>query len=339
MTDQSPQTPAAPTLLPATDKGAAQAAEILRRGGLTAFPTETVYGLGGDAGDDRAVAAIFAAKGRPSFNPLIVHVPDAAAAADFAEFDERADILAQSFWPGPLTLVLPRRPQARLSLLVSAGLDSVAVRAPNHPLAQKLLRAVGRPVAAPSANRSGGVSPTTPQHVLESLGGRVEAVLTGGRCAVGLESTVLDLTGPVPTILRPGAVLAEEISALIGPVAHFGDAAAGGEETSPTAPKSPGQLLSHYAPNAAVRLNALSATADEAYLTFGPDHFNRGGVERLNLSPTGDLHEAAANLFAYIRRLDATGAAAIAVMPIPAVGLGLAINDRLRRAAAPRPAS
>lgn len=318
-------------LLPATYAGVARAAAILRAGGLVAFPTETVYGLGGDAGCDRTVAAIFAAKGRPSFNPLIAHVPDAAAAAELAVFDERADILAQSFWPGPLTLVLPRRSGARLSLLVSAGLDSVAVRAPHHPLAQKLLRTVGCPLAAPSANRSGGVSPTTPQHVQESLGGRIDAVLAGGRCAVGLESTVLDLTGALPTILRPGAVLAEDISALIGPVAQFGD-----EQQQTAAPKSPGQLLSHYAPNAAVRLNALSATNEEAYLTFGPDQFSRGGSERLNLSPAGDLHEAAANLFAYLRRLDAAGAPSIAVMPIPMLGLGLAINDRLRRAAAPR---
>lgn len=326
-------------LLPATAEGVARAAEILRRGGLVAFPTETVYGLGGDAGDDHATAAIFAAKGRPSFNPLIVHFPDAAAAAQTAVFDERADILAQSFWPGPLTLVLPRRVGARLSLLVSAGLDSVAVRAPDHPLAQKLLRAVGRPIAAPSANRSGSVSPTTPQHVTEGLGDRIDAVLAGGRCAVGLESTVLDLTGALPTILRPGAVLAEDISALIGPVATFGDTidAAGADENGRQArPKSPGQLLSHYAPAAPVRLEALSAKDDEGFLTFGPDQFSRGGRERLNLSPAGDLHEAAANLFAYLRRLDACGVAGIAVMPIPAVGLGLAINDRLRRAAAPR---
>jgi L-threonylcarbamoyladenylate synthase len=326
-------------LLPATTQGVERAAEILRRGGLVAFPTETVYGLGGDAGDDHATAAIFAAKGRPSFNPLIVHVPDAATAAEYVVFDERADILAQSFWPGPLTLVLPRRRDARLSLLVSAGLDSVAVRAPDHPLAQKLLRAAGRPIAAPSANRSGAVSPTTPQHVLESLGERIEAVLAGGRCAVGLESTVLDLTGALPTILRPGAVLAEDIAALIGPVATFGNSIGddGADETGrPAQPKSPGQLLSHYAPAVPVRLEALSAKDDEGFLTFGPDQFSRGGRERLNLSPSGDLHEAAANLFAYLRRLDACDVAGIAVMPIPAVGLGLAINDRLRRAAGPR---
>lgn len=320
-------------LLPATAEGAARAAALLCDGRLAAFPTETVYGLGGDAGDDRAVAAIFAAKGRPSFNPLIVHVADAHAAAELAQFDERADILAQSFWPGPLTLVLPRRAGARLSLLVSAGLDSVALRVPDHPLALKLLRAAGRPIAAPSANRSGGVSPTTPQHVLDGLGDRIAAVLAGGRCAVGLESTVLDLTGPVATILRPGAVLAADLAPLIGPVLAVGDHQGDGQ---PTAPKSPGQLLSHYAPNAAVRLDALSAGPDEGFLTFGPDQFNRGGRERLNLSPGGDLHEAAANLFAYLRQLDAAGVAGIAVAPIPAVGLGLAINDRLRRAAAPR---
>lgn len=317
-----------PDIVPTTPQGLARAGEALRDGDLVAFPTETVYGLGGDATNDRAVAAIFAAKGRPQFNPLIVHVPDLEAGQAVAVFDDRAVELAQQFWPGPLTLVLPRRPEAGLSLLVSAGLDSVAVRVPNHPVGQALLKAAGRPIAAPSANRSGAVSPTTPHHVIESLGDRIRMVVAGGKCPVGLESTVLDLTGAVPVLLRPGAVLREEIEQLIGPIQiSAGD---------PTAPKSPGQLESHYAPNAAVRLNATSAEDDEAFLTFGPDRFMRGGKARLNLSPQGDLNEAAANLFAHLRQLDQEGARAIAVMPIPDEGLGVAINDRLRRAAAPR---
>ncbi|WP_342760770.1 L-threonylcarbamoyladenylate synthase [Azospirillum thermophilum] len=300
----------------------------MRDGELVALPTETVYGLGGKATDDRAVAAIFAAKGRPSFNPLIVHVPGWAEAQQWVVADERAEELAQHFWPGPLTLVLPRRPDSGLSLLVSAGLDSVAIRAPSHPVAQALLKAAGVPVAAPSANRSGAVSPTTPQHVLESLGDRVRMVVAGGKCPVGLESTVLDLTGPEPVLLRPGAVLREEIERLIGPIRV--------SQEDPAAPKSPGQLASHYAPNAAVRLNADGAGPDEAFLTFGPDRFVPGGLTRLNLSLESDLNEAAANLFAYLRQLDQSGAKSIAVMPIPDEGLGVAINDRLRRAAAPR---
>lgn len=317
-------------VLPATTDGIAAAADLLGQGQLVAFPTETVYGLGADAENDRAVAAVFAAKGRPSFNPLIVHVTDIAAAAAFACFDERADLLAQSFWPGPLTLVLPRRTGCRLSLLVSAGLDTVAVRVPNHPVAQALLRAAARPVAGPSANLSGTVSPTSPQHVQESLAGRIAAVVAGGRCPVGIESTVLDLSGPQAAILRPGSVLPEDIAALIGPLA-----ASGGDD--PAHPKSPGQMASHYAPSVPLRLEALSAQAGEAFVTFGPDGFSRGGRIRLNLSPNGDLEEAAANLFAYLRLADRTdGVTGIAVMPIPATGLGVAINDRLARAAAPR---
>lgn len=325
MTDKHPE------IIPANPAGLARAGEALSRGDLVAFPTETVYGLGADATNDRAVAAIYAAKGRPQFNPLIVHVPDLEAGEAVAVFDERAVELAHQFWPGPLTLVLPRRPDSGLSLLVSAGLDSVAVRAPSHPVGQAVLKAAGKPIAAPSANRSGAVSPTTPQHVIESLGDRVRMVVAGGKCPVGLESTVLDLTGETPVLLRPGAVLREEIERLIGPVAVFSGHAGGAD-----APKSPGQLESHYAPNAAVRLNATSAGDDEAFLTFGPDRFIRGGKVRLNLSPQGDLDEAAANLFAHLRSLDQEGARAIAVMPIPDEGLGVAINDRLRRAAAPR---
>ena len=317
-----------PALIPATPTGIARAADLLRTGRLVAFPTETVYGLGADATDDRAVAAIFAAKGRPQFNPLIVHVPDLVAAHSWGLFDDRAHDLATQFWPGPLTMVVPRPANSALSLLVSAGLDSIAIRVPNHPVAQSILRAAGKPIAAPSANRSGAVSPTTPHHVLESLGDRVDAIVTGGKCMVGLESTVIDLTGPDAALLRPGAVLPDEMERLIGPVRlSAGD---------PTAPKSPGQLESHYAPNAAVRLNASSAEEDEAFLTFGPDRFVFGGTTRLNLSLEGDLNEAAANLFSHLRNLDQSGARRIAVMPIPDVGLGLAINDRLRRAAAPR---
>ncbi|KAA0598072.1 L-threonylcarbamoyladenylate synthase [Azospirillum lipoferum] len=317
-----------PALIPTTPAGIAQAGELLRAGRLVAFPTETVYGLGADATDDRAVAAIFAAKGRPQFNPLIAHVPDLASAQSWGLFDDRAHDLATQFWPGPLTMVVPRPANSALSLLVSAGLDSIAIRVPGHPVAQAILRTAGKPIAAPSANRSGAVSPTTPHHVLESLGDRVDAIVTGGKCMVGLESTVIDLTGPEAVLLRPGAVLPDEMERLIGPVRlSAGD---------PTAPKSPGQLESHYAPNAAVRLNASSAEEDEAFLTFGPDRFVFGGTTRLNLSLEGDLNEAAANLFSHLRSLDQSGTRRIAVMPIPEVGLGLAINDRLRRAAAPR---
>lgn len=321
-----------PNLLPVTPANLATAAARLRAGGLVAFPTETVYGLGGNARDDRAVAAIFAAKGRPSFNPLIVHVPGLAEAEEIAVADDRARELAALYWPGPLTLVLPRRTDAGLSLLVSAGLDTVAIRAPNHAVAQAVLRESGLPLAAPSANRSGAVSPTAPQHVLESLGARAGLILAGGRCPVGLESTVLDLSAPEPVLLRPGAVLREEIERLIGPVSLAGVADAAG-----TPQPSPGLLPSHYAPAAPVRLGVKEAAADEAFLTFGPDRFVRGGATRLNLSPQGDLVEAAANLFAHLRALDRPGVRGIAVMPVPDEGLGVAINDRLRRAAAPRP--
>jgi len=317
-----------PAVLSPSPAAFERAGRVIRDGGLVAFPTETVYGLGADATDDRAVASIFAAKGRPTFNPLIVHVTSAAEAGVIVTLDERARILMDRFWPGPLTLVLPRPRTSPVSLLVSAGLDTAAVRCPDHPTARALIRAAGRPIAAPSANRSGSVSPTTAKHVVDGLGDRVDVVLADGKCAVGLESTVLDLSVPVPVLLRPGAVLREEMEPLIGPILSGHD--------DPTAPKSPGQLLSHYAPGAKVRLNAEEAGEEEAFLTFGPDHFAIGGRERLNLSANGDLNEAAANLFAHLRRLDETGAPSIAVMPIPDEGLGEAINDRLRRAAAPR---
>lgn len=307
--------------------GIARAAALLRAGELVAFPTETVYGLGGDASCDRAVAAIFEAKRRPSFNPLICHLAEAEQAEDLVRFDARARRVTETLWPGPLTLVLPRREDCPVSLLISAGLDSLAIRVPAHPAARRLLAAVGRPVAAPSANLSGTVSPTTPQHVLDGLSGLVSLVVAGGRCAVGLESTVLDLTGDQPLLLRPGGVTIEELTALLGPVAM--------PERASDRPASPGQLASHYAPRAKLRLNAGAIGPDEVLLTFGPDL--RSGPKVMNLSDKGNLAEAAANLFAMLRALDRTGAGTIAVAPIPETGLGAAINDRLRRAAAPRP--
>jgi L-threonylcarbamoyladenylate synthase len=309
----------------------ARAAALLRAGELVAFPTETVYGLGADAGNGRAVAGIFAAKGRPHFNPLICHYPDAATAFADVVADARARALAARFWPGPLTLVLPRRPDCRVDLLTGAGLETLAVRVPDHPLALALLRQGGVPVAAPSANRSGGVSPTTAAHVLEGLSGRIAAVLDGGPCGVGVESTVLDLSGAAPLLLRPGGVTLEAIEAVLGPVARVLPAAG-------ATPRSPGQLLSHYAPVLPVRLGATSVAADEALLAFGPPL--PGAAIAWNLSAEGDLAEAAARLFAGLRWLDAEGARrgcrGIAAMPVPETGLGLAINDRLARAAAPR---
>jgi L-threonylcarbamoyladenylate synthase len=305
-----------------------EAARLIREGELVAFPTETVYGLGGDATNERAVAKIFEAKGRPRFNPLISHVLDADEAKRLVQWNETADRLAARFWPGPLTLVLPRTRNSPIALLATAGLDTAAVRAPAHPVAQALIGAAGRPIAAPSANRSGTVSPTRAEHVAQSLGDRVTLILDGGPCEVGLESTVLDLTTATPTLLRPGGITREAIEAAIGSVA-LSDAIPSGE----AALKSPGQLASHYAPGRPVRLNATSVAADEGLLAFGPRP-PAGARSMLNLSPGGDLTEAAANLFAHLRALDRPDVARIAVMPIPETGLGLAINDRLRRAAA-----
>jgi L-threonylcarbamoyladenylate synthase len=309
-----------------------RAAALLRAGELVAFPTETVYGLGADARNGRAVAAVFAAKGRPSFNPLISHFPSAEAAFAEVVADERARRVAARFWPGPLTLVLPRRPESRIDALTGAGLPTLAVRVPAHPLAQALLREVGGPVAAPSANRSGQVSPTTAAHVLAGLEGRLAAVLDGGPCSVGLESTVLDLSTPVATLLRPGGVPREALEAEIGPLALAGDME--GEAARP----SPGMLLSHYAPGLPVRLEAREVAADEALLAFGPALPGAGAVWQL--SEGGDLVEAASRLFAGLRWLDAEGERlglnGIAAMPVPEHGLGAAINDRLQRAAAPR---
>ncbi len=311
------------------------AAALLLAGELVAFPTETVYGLGADATRNTAVAAVFAAKGRPHFNPLICHYPDADAAFGHVEATEMATRLAAAFWPGPLTLVLPRRITCPVALLAGAGLDTLAVRVPAHPVALALLRAVGRPVAAPSANRSGQVSPTTADHVLQGLDGRIAAVVDGGACAVGVESTVLDLSGPRPFLLRPGGVTAEAIEAVVGPVGH-GITPAAAEQSRTL--RSPGLLVSHYAPHLPVRLYARAVAADEALLAFGP-RLPGAGVT-FDLSPAGDTAEAAANLFAGLRWLDAEGARlglrGIAAMPVPDTGLGAAIQDRLQRAAAPR---
>jgi L-threonylcarbamoyladenylate synthase len=311
-------------ITPAADATIAEAAAFIRSGALVAFPTETVYGLGGDAANDRAVAAIFAAKGRPAFNPLIVHGPDRNAFATAVIMDARATRLAECFWPGPLTMVLPRRKGSSVSLLASAGLDSIAVRVPAHPVALALLRAAGTLVAAPSANPSGRISPTTARHVADGLTGKLAMILDGGACRVGVESTVIDLSSETPTLLRPGGVTLEALRAILGTVAVANASQLGG-------PRSPGMLASHYAPTLPVRLEATTARAGEALLAFGP-----AADAELNLSPTRDLAEAAANLFSMLRNLDRPDFHGIAVMPIPDDGLGLAINDRLRRAAAPR---
>lgn len=307
----------------------ALAGAILRRGGLVAFPTETVYGLGANALDDRAVAAVFAAKGRPRFNPLITHVASEAAARQLAEFPPAAAQLAKALWPGPLTLVLKRKAGCPVSLLASAGLASIAIRVPAHPLALALIAAAGVALVAPSANRSGAISPTTPEHVLAGLGGRIDAVLEGGAARVGVESTVVSCLDDEAVILRPGGLERARLEAVLG--RKLGQAQAG-----PRTLLSPGQLESHYAPAAPLRLEATSVAPGEALLAFGPDVPAHAGAME-NLSATGNLDEAAANLFAALHRLDALHPAAIAVMPVPEAGLGEAINDRLRRAAAPRP--
>jgi L-threonylcarbamoyladenylate synthase len=314
-------------LVPATLATIERAADLLRAGELVAFPTETVYGLGADATNDAAVARIFAAKDRPSFNPLIVHVARSGAAERLAIFDERARLAARHFWPGPISLILRRRPDSGLSLLASAGLDTVALRVPIHGVDLDLLMETARPIAAPSANRSGRVSPTTAQHVAAELGDRVALILDGGPCPIGLESTVLDLTATVPLVLRPGGVTLEALTDVLGHIE-----VAGATEGTP---RSPGRLPSHYAPALPVRLDATEARPGEALLAFGPTPPS-GFAEVLFLSQNGDLVEAAANLFAMLRRLDRPDFSGIAVMPVPEKGLGRAINDRLRRAAAPR---
>jgi L-threonylcarbamoyladenylate synthase len=372
--DGDPEDTVPGNLIPASEAAIERAARLLRAGALVAFPTETVYGLGGDATDEKVVARIFAAKGRPRFNPLIMHMPGLDEAEALAVFDDRARIAACRFWPGPLSLVLPRRPACGLSLLASAGLDTVALRVPSHPVARALLRAAGRPIAAPSANRSGRVSPTTAAHVAAEFfedpyppaaaamgpplsrnagegknivvakplsrnagdggeqsepgeGFRVAMILDGGPCSLGVESSVLDLTRRVPVLLRPGGVTLEQLREIFSDI----EIPPPGED----APRSPGRLPSHYAPGLPVRLGAVSPRPGEALLAFGPVA-PAGFADTLFLTRSGDLAEAAANLFALLRRLDRPEFTGIAVMPIPEAGLGRAINDRLRRAAAPR---
>ncbi|WP_421860050.1 L-threonylcarbamoyladenylate synthase [Parvibaculum sp.] len=318
--------------LKATAEAIERAGAAIREGRLAGFPTETVYGLGADATDDKAVASIFEAKGRPRFNPLIVHVADFAEAEKYCVFNAEAEKLARIFWPGGITLVLPRREDTPLSLLVSAGLDTVAIRVPAHETARALIKAAKRPLAAPSANPSGKVSPTCAAHVMEGLGSapQLAFVLDGGPCPLGLESTVIGFPQGIPTLLRPGAVARDEIEKALGKPLADADTGAGEEGRA-----SPGQLESHYAPGSPIRLNAREVAEDEVLLAFGPDAPE--AKISMNLSPSGDLGQAAANLFAMLRALDAQAQGRrIAVMPIPMTGLGEAINDRLKRAAAPR---
>jgi L-threonylcarbamoyladenylate synthase len=309
-----------------------RAADLLRAGKLVAFGTETVYGLGADATNPWAVTSIFEAKGRPRFNPLICHYPSAASAFRHVIADERAQLIGRAFWPGPLTLVLPRQPDCPVALLTGAGLDTLAVRVPGHVVALSLLRRAGRPIAAPSANRSGQVSPTSARHVLDGLAGRIDAVLDNGPCNIGVESTVLDLSGLDPVLLRPGGVTIDDLEARIGPILRRTPQTEGEEL------RSPGLMASHYAPTLPVRLDATSVADDEALLAFGSPL--PGGRCLFQLSESRSSSEAAARLFEGLRRLDAdglrSGAKGIAVMPVPESGLGVAINDRLRRAAAPR---
>lgn len=317
-------------ILPADPAAIERAAAVLGEGGLVAFPTETVYGLGADATSEAAVARIYAAKDRPRFNPLIVHVAGLDQAIALGAFTPDARRLAEAFWPGPLTLVVPAV-NGRVGALARAGLPSIALRVPAHPVARALLAAVDRPLAAPSANRSGRISPTTAMHVGADLGGRIDIVLDGGACAIGVESTIVACLG-VPTLLRPGGVPRAAIEAVLGrPLAAA-------PEADGIAPLAPGLLASHYAPAARLRLQATAAEPGEAVLDFaGRLQGWAGGRPYRDLSPAGDLREAAARLFGHLHALDAAGAAVIAVAPIPTEGLGEAIADRLARAAAPRP--
>ncbi|MEQ1698275.1 MAG: L-threonylcarbamoyladenylate synthase [Hyphomicrobiaceae bacterium] len=316
------------TIFAATTDAIERAAGVIRGGGIVAMPTETVYGLAGDATNGRAVASVYAAKGRPSFNPLIVHVGTIAAARTVADLGETGEQLAAAFWPGPLTLVARARPGNGIASLVTAGLETVAVRVPGHGVAQALLAACGCPLAAPSANTSGRISPTTAQHVAADFGDRLGMILDGGACGHGLESTIVDVSGDGVALLRPGAIAADEIERVAG-------FALARRAVDKSAPSAPGQLASHYAPRAGVRLGARSVEPGEALLAFGSDVPETAGPV-FNLSVTGDLVEAAQNLFAALHALDVSGAQTIAVMPVPAEGLGEAINDRLARAAAPR---
>lgn len=323
-------------ILKAGPDATATANEVLRAGGLVAFPTETVYGLGADAGNGEAVARLYAAKGRPSFNPLIAHVTDLAAARRLAIFNPAAEALAQAFWPGPLTLVLPKREGCPVSDLATAGLDSIALRVPAHPVAHDILAAFGGAVVAPSANRSGHVSPTTAAHVQADLNGRIDLLVDDGPTHVGVESTIVACL-ETPSLLRPGGIPRTAIEELLGqPLAVPGEAVR--PDSDSDVPLAPGMLASHYAPKAALRLDASAVHEGEALLAFGPELPPGAGKAHtiLNLSPRGDLVEAAAHLFSHLRALDASGARMIAVMPVPHEGLGEAINDRLLRAAAPR---
>lgn len=325
-------------VLPATSHARAKAAAVVAgrligEGKVVAFPTETVYGLGADAGNPRAVAEVYAAKGRPAFNPLISHVPDLAAAERLGVLNADAVKLARAFWPGPLTLVVPCRDTDAICDLARAGLATTALRVPNHPAALAFLAAAGRPVVGPSANRSGHVSPTTAAHVMADLDGRIDAVLDAGPTMVGVESTIVDCSGDEPRLLRPGGLARADIEAVLGqPLTD----AAGGDEAKPSAP---GRLASHYAPNATVRLDVEEVRPGEALLTFAGHRpkGSEGAAFVYDLSPAGDLAEAASRLYGALRTIDARGAAGIAVVPLPREGLGEAIADRLGRAAAPRP--
>ncbi len=311
-------------VVPATPEAIRQATHALAQGDIVAFPTETVYGLGANALDARAIAKVFAGKERPRFNPLIVHVPGLEAAERYAVMNDTAWRLAEAFWPGPLSLVLKKRPACGIADLVSAGLDTIALRAPAHPVAQALLEAAQLPIAAPSANRSGRVSPTTAAHVQAELGERPAMILDGGPCPLGIESTVVSVIEPEPGLLRPGALPREAIELVLGAPLLAANANHRGA--------SPGQLETHYAPSTKLRLGATGVSSSEALLAFGPEA-PQGARVTINLSASGNLEEAAVKLFAALRELDQTGATAIAVMPIPAHGLGEAINDRLQRAA------
>jgi L-threonylcarbamoyladenylate synthase len=322
-------------LLPATPAGLQAAARCLANGGLAAFPTETVYGLGADATNPEAVARLYAAKNRPQFNPLIAHVGDAAAARELVCLDAVAERLGTAFWPGPLTLVAPQTGNCGVCEIAAAGLNTLAVRVPDHPITRELLKALAKPIVAPSANRSGHLSPTTASHVLADLGGRIDLIIDGGATPVGIESTIVACEGDTAILLRPGGIARAEIERVLqaklldplGPRCDY---------TLP--PSAPGRLASHYAPRARLRLNARQVNPGEALLAFGatspPDL--EAAIAWLNLSATGDLVVAAANLYAHLRVLDQSGATTIAVMPVPTEGLGETINDRLSRAAAPR---
>jgi len=327
------QTGLTSAILPAGEAAVAAAARTLAEGGLVAFPTETVYGLGADATNAAAIARIYQAKGRPAFNPLISHVSDLTAAGAIGRFDATALKLAEAFWPGPLTLVLPRAANCAVAELATAGLETIAIRVPSHPVAREILRAFGGPVVAPSANLSGHVSPTTAAHVKADLEGRIDLIVDGGPVAVGVESTIVGCFGE-PMLLRPGGLPREDVERVLGRALVQPPVDAGSDSAQPLAP---GMLASHYAPRTRVRLNADTVEAGEALLAFGtPAPGAHSATAVMNLSPRGDLNEAAANLFGYLRALDATRARTIAVMPVPDEGLGEAINDRLRRAAVGR---